>query len=165
MRTASVAFLSLFLTACGDTYITVPTAPGAPNTSTVAVTNTRVEFRVTGNATSARIRFLNPSDGLTQVTTVLPYYTSFVSSQDELFVSLEATPQGYPASANPAFLSIQIFMNGLLFREASSSDILLSTLSVSGTYRKSASVESPAATRYYIRGFRLLPAHGHYVPQ
>jgi hypothetical protein len=53
-----------------------------------------------------------------------------------MFVSLDATPTNYPVFVSVPFLSVQIFANGSLFREANSSSFLLSTISVSGTWRK-----------------------------
>lgn len=127
--------LAISLSACEDTVINVPPAPTAP-TPTETVTTQRVDFRVFGNATSARIRYSNAADGLTQVVSGLPYNASFTTTDTVIFLSLEVTPTAYPFSVTFPFLSAQIYVNGQLFREASSSEFLFNTLSVTGTWRK-----------------------------
>ena len=120
--------------ACGDTIVNIPN-PTQPTTTTAPVTS-RLEFRVTGNASSARIRYSTPLDGLVQTTTTLPFFTSFNTTSDNLFLSLEVTPIGYSGIVNNPFLSAQILVNNTLFREATSSDFLLYTLSVNGVWRR-----------------------------
>ena len=118
-----LGLIVFFLTACnGDTV-----APSYLNT---------IEFRVNGNPLLAKIRYSNPVDGLTQVTTILPYVISTQTPQQTMFLSIEATPTGYLSSVGVPFLSVQIFVNSELFREANSSDFSLQTLSVSGTWRR-----------------------------
>jgi len=132
-----VILLSLLAISCGDTIIQVPNAPSTiPVTKDPVIQAAVVEFRVIGNASNARVRFLTPLDGLSQITTTLPYYDSFASAQNNLFLSLEAAPVGYPISVSEPFLQIQIFVNGILFRESSSADFFLNPISVSGTWRK-----------------------------
>lgn len=129
----SLALLSSlgFVTSCDDDgpQVIVGTSP----TQTIKIP---IEFRVVGNAGSARVRYSNPSDGLTQVVTTLPFVTSFTTSQEHIFVSLEATPISFPFSVTYPFNAVQIFADGMLFREASSTDFLQSTIGVSGTYRR-----------------------------
>ena len=98
------------------------------------VTSTKIEFRVGGNIQSARIRFSNAVDGTSQVITTLPYNTTITTTESSMFLSLEATPISYSTGLYP-FMSVQIFVNGVLFRESVSNDYF-STLSVSGTWRK-----------------------------
>lgn len=135
IRAPLVAVLALALAAaaCGDTIVQVPTTP-APIPSPAARTNT-IEFRANGNATAARIRFSNPIDGLTQVVTGLPYVVEASTTQTTIFLSLDVTPIAFPLFVQAPFLSAQIIVNGSLFREASSSDTALNTLSVNGTWR------------------------------
>ena len=95
-----------------------------------------IEFRVQGNASSVRVRYSSPLDGLVQVVTSLPYFNSFSTEASSMFLSLEATPTAYPFAVNVPVLQVQIFANGSLFREASSADFSLNTISVSGTWRK-----------------------------
>jgi len=122
--------------ACGDTIINVPNQPSAVTSSTTAATSNKLEFRVTGNASSARIRYSTPLDGLVQTTTTLPFFTSFSTKADDVFLSLEVTPIGYNAIVNNPFLSAQILVNNTLFREATSTDFLLYTISVNGVWRR-----------------------------
>ena len=113
-----------------DITVQLPVAPTPP------VTTSTIELRVLGNANTVRVRHVNSVDGLTQVTTVLPYIISIRTDQDVMFLSLEVTPLSYPFDVLAPFISAQIFVNGALFREGSSADFLLSTVSVSGTWRK-----------------------------
>ena len=95
-----------------------------------------IEFRVVGNASSVRIRHVNPVDGLSQVSTVLPFIVSLRTEQSAMFLSLEVLPLSYPPGLLFPFLSVQIFVNGVLFREGSSADLLMLPISVSGTWRR-----------------------------
>lgn len=138
MRSISVAFLALLIAGCGDTIVNLPTTPTPTNQipTTPAVVRSTIEFRVTGNATSVRVRYSTPSDGLAQVVTTLPYSTAFTTVVDSLFLSLEVTPIAYSLITNYPFLSIQIIANGALFREATSNEFILNPLSVNGTWRR-----------------------------
>jgi hypothetical protein len=100
------------------------------------VVTSKIEFRVTGNANSVRVKYFTPSDGLIQSVTTLPFTISFNTTLDELFLSLDVTPLSYNASVNFPFLSAQIFVNGNLFREVTSTDVILNTLSISGNWRR-----------------------------
>jgi hypothetical protein len=121
---------------CGDTIVNVPTTPSQTPTTPTPVPRTTIEFRVVGNASSARVRYSTPIDGLTQVVTSLPYGNSFTTAATTMFLSLEATPISYPLLSGNPFLAIQIVVNGSLFREATANDTALNTLSVSGTWRQ-----------------------------
>jgi hypothetical protein len=125
----------LLITAC-DRKITIvlPNEP-TPVETPKPVLN-RIEFRVLGNAVSAKVRYLNPVDGITQTITTLPYSIGFSTEQTTMFLSIEATPIQYPTGTILPFMSAQIFVNGLLFREASSADFTATTISASGTWRK-----------------------------
>lgn len=144
MRICTLALLFSFMgvSGCNNSDITrpseIPRGTEPPkSTTTVPVTQTsRIEFRVAGNATSARVRFTNAQDGTTILTTTLPYVTTVTTTESSMFVSLEATPISYPFSSATPFLSVQIFVNGSLFREAIAEDYSYSTLSVSGTWRR-----------------------------
>jgi hypothetical protein len=128
----------LLCLACRDTINVLPSPVPTP-TPTPTVTPIPlnvIEFRVNGNPTLAKVRFSDPVDGLTIVTTVLPYSISIQTAQTTMFLSLEATPTSYPFSVNVPVLQVQIFANGSLFREANSADFSLNTISVSGTWRK-----------------------------
>lgn len=136
-----VLALSLFVANCTKVYVPT-TGPSdtyyAGSTNTTGTVNGRdtIEFRVLGNASSAQIRFNNSLDGLVQTQAVLPFVTSITSTRDNIFLSLEATPTNYSVSTVQPFLSVQIYVNGILFREATSSSFLLNTLTVNGTFRR-----------------------------
>jgi hypothetical protein len=115
----------------GDTVVNV-LPPDGPS----PVVRNNVIFRVTGNASSVRVRYSNPTDGLLQVITALPYSAGFSSTQTSIFLSLEVTPITFPFNVTQPFTSAQIFVNDTLFREASSADFLSTTLFVSGTWRQ-----------------------------
>jgi len=141
---AATLLLSLGV-ACSDKTYIVPTSPSTgvnsggglpPPTGGPVLTSSRIEFRVTGNALGARIRISDAVNGLNQITTTLPYTFTVTTSLDSMFVSLESTPTGYSSLVTGPFHSVQIFTNGTLFREASSTDFFLSTVSVSGTWRR-----------------------------
>jgi hypothetical protein len=136
MRSILVVLVALLVAGCGDTIINVPNQPSAVTSSTTAATSNKLEFRVTGNASSARFRYSTPLDGLVQTTTTLPFFTSFSTKADDMFVSLEVTPISYSAIVNNPFLSAQIIVNNTLFREATSTDFFLYTISVSGVWRR-----------------------------
>jgi hypothetical protein len=136
MRSILVVLVALLVAGCGDTIINMPNDPTPVTSSTTAATSNKLEFRVTGNASSARIRYSTPLDGLVQTTTTLPFFTSFSTKADDMFVSLEVTPVSYSAIVNNPFLSAQILVNNTLFREATSTDFFLYTISVSGVWRR-----------------------------
>ena len=120
---------------CNRTYI----QPSETNVNQQPVTKTihdTIDFRVLGNATGARVRYSNSLDGLLQINTTLPFQISIDSIRDSIFLSLDATPLGFSGATFSPFIEVQIFVNGNLFREASSSSIFLDTISVSGTYRR-----------------------------
>lgn len=130
-----VSTLSVF--ACGDRQTNIYTGPSATTPSpSPQVQLNLIEYRITGNAAFVNAKYSFPTDGLTLVTTVLPYDANFSTPLNTVFVSLEATPTTYPPSVVVPFISVQIFVNGLVFREATSSNFSLSTVSVSGTWRK-----------------------------
>jgi hypothetical protein len=121
------------------TKVYVPSAPSNTdnqNQGTTKILHDTVEFRVIGNATGAKVRYSNTLDGLLQINTTLPFQISIDSIKDSIFLSLEATPTGFSGATFSPFMTVQIFVNGNLFREASSSSIFLDTISVSGTYRR-----------------------------
>jgi hypothetical protein len=139
-----IIILSLLSFKCQDKNYIFPTSPDTdknfggnnPGGGGSVFTQNKIEYRVTGNAVSARIRHSNSEDGLTQVVTTLPYVITITTNSDNLFLSLEATPSAYGFGILFPFMSVQIFTNGILFREATSSDFFLNTIAVSGTWRK-----------------------------
>jgi len=132
------------ISGCSDTNIIIPTTPsnlpvtptnpGNPNAPVTGIH--KIEFRTTGNALGARVRYSNSNDGLAQVTTVLPFVFNMTTSQQSIFLSIESTPTSYSVLTTFPFMSAQIFVDGLLFRESSSSDFFLQTITASGTWRQ-----------------------------
>src|SRR6187551_968792 len=120
-----VSILSIFLVACSDTNIIVPTSPTSVVTNPSNPNNPqnpislshKIEYRVTGNAIGSRVRYSNSNDGIAQVTTVLPFVFNITTNQQSIFLSLEATPTGYGILTTAPFMAAQIFVDGLLFRE------------------------------------------------
>jgi hypothetical protein len=131
LRSLLVAFLCAATIACGDAVINVPTTP----TSTAPVKHT-IQFRVLGNATSVRVRYATPVDGLGQEITAMPFFSTQQVAVDSMFLSLEATPISYGFGVLYPFLSVQIVVDGAVFREATSQDFLLAPLATSGQWRQ-----------------------------
>jgi hypothetical protein len=135
LRKLLLIFLLLFWGGCRDQDIIV-NVPTAPTPTLPVVTLNIIEYRVSGNAIAAQVRLFNPVDGVIQTQTVLPYNVSVKTDQEVMFLSLDATPINYPVGLLSPFMSVQIFVNGALFREASSSSFFISTISAAGTWRK-----------------------------
>jgi hypothetical protein len=131
-RLLILATLAALAIACGDTIINVPTEP---TPKPAPVLKHTVQFRVLGNASSARIRYSTPVDGLGQVVTSLPYFNTLQVDGAAAFLSLEATPVSYGYVMYP-FLSVQIAVDNVVFREATSADFQLLPLSASGQWRQ-----------------------------
>lgn len=135
LRSFLVAFLGAATIACGDTIVNVPTTP-TPVVVTPVVVKHTIQFRILGNASSARVRYSTPVDGLGQVITSLPYFNTQTVGVDTMFLSLEATPISYGYGVQYPFLAVQIVVDNTVFREATSQDFLLVPLAVSGQWRQ-----------------------------
>ena len=106
-----------------------PTAPTPPTTQRGIV-----EFRVQGDLPLVIVRISNSLDGLTQVSSVLPYSSTLsIGDRESIFLSLDARA---PLLGSLGFLHAAIFVDGIIFREASSS-ALNPVATVSGTWRRS----------------------------
>jgi len=112
----------------------VPTNPATPVTPTTGTAH-RFEFRVGGNASLARIVYSSPSDGALQVVTALPYSTTLSSTETSVFLSLDVTPLAFASTVLYPFVSVQIVVDGVMFREATLTDVGTYPISVSGTWR------------------------------
>jgi len=91
-----------------------------------------IEFRVLGDSETLHgvlVRVSNSVDGLSQQTTVLPFFQAITVNRDSIFLSLDAR------GAGTGFLYVGIFVNGLMFREASST-VTNPFVAVSGTYHR-----------------------------
>jgi hypothetical protein len=104
-----------------------PTIPPPPKSDVV-------EFRVIGNFPTVQIRYRTPLDGTTQVTTGLPWSTVVKMVKGPMFLSIDAIARSEPSGAGGPYLQVQIFVNGILFREANSSE-KVPMISVSGQHR------------------------------
>jgi hypothetical protein len=136
LRSVLVALLCAATIACGHTVINIPTAPAPVPTPTPIVVKHTIQFRINGNATSVRVRYSTPVDGLAQVVTSLPYFNTQQVGTDAMFLSLEVTPISYGFGVLYPFLSVQIVVDNTVFREATSQDFLLIPLAVSGQWRQ-----------------------------
>jgi hypothetical protein len=133
---STLACTGLLCLGCGDTVVNVPNQPSAatPTPTPTPLASNLISFRVVGNASSVRVRYTTPADGLTQVFTTLPFVAAFSTTATSVFLSLEAQPLIFQNISFP-FLSIQIVVNDTVFLQTSSQDTF-TTLAVSGTWRR-----------------------------
>jgi hypothetical protein len=117
--------------AVGCTDVVMPVSPTGGGPAPAA--RDTVEYRVSGTPATVLVRFSSADDGLAQVTTTLPWSVAFTTIRAAAFLSVEATPIATSFAAYP-FLSVQIFVNGVLFREASTTDYR--TVAATGTWRR-----------------------------
>ena len=136
MRSLLVILVALLIAACRPTTNVTVTSPTAPPPAAPAVVKHTIQFRVNGNATSVRVRYSTPIDGLGQVVTSLPYFNTLVVAGDSLFLSLEGTPISYGFAVFYPFFSVQIVVDNNVFREATTQDFMLTPLSISGQWRQ-----------------------------
>jgi len=132
MRGLFAASLLVLAGALGCTDVDIE-APLAPSPTTPVVTRDRVEYRASGTSATVLIRYATADDGLTQLQTTLPFSVQFINERPSTFLSVEATPVS-TAFVNFPFLSVQIYVNGTLFREASSTTY--GTVAATGTWRR-----------------------------
>jgi len=124
----------LSITSCTKVYNESPTSPSAtvaPGTPKVA---DKIEFRVFGQQLSGpvNVKITDPINGNTLYSGGVPYFASFTSNQDSIFLFIEANALGTFSTSG---LQVQIFVNGTLFREAFSQGFSM-TCQASGTYRR-----------------------------
>lgn len=129
----------LLATACTKVYNNNEDAGGLTplNPTTPIVKTDTIEYRVTGSGVNqVQIRYSNSIDGTSIITTGLPWFFTVQNTKDTVFLSLDvATTNTFVGGAVGTFLSGQIFVNGVLFREANST-LMYPVLSVSGQYRR-----------------------------
>jgi hypothetical protein len=106
-----------------DTSGSNPVAPTAP----VVVNSALVEFRVTGTIQSATITMSTTEDGQESITTGLPWFRQTKIGSDS-FLYLDAS------SFDFGQLHVQIYVNGVLFREAFANGFE-PKVAISGQYR------------------------------
>ena len=128
----TVCALTLTAGLCGDR-TTINNIQPSP-VPDPAKTTTRIEFRVSGNVPTVRVRYSDPVNGTNQTVTSLPFQAAFDTSLTSLFLSLDVSSTTAVLISNP-FLSAQILVNGNVFRQAVSSEVL-PTILISGDWRK-----------------------------
>jgi hypothetical protein len=135
-----LATLGLTPSACTKIYPergspTAPTTTVTPPTPPPPKAD-QVEFRVLGTNVSTSIpmvvRHTDPINGTTLYVGGVPYFASFTSLDDDVFLYVEASGTGTLATST---LQVQIYVNGRLFREAFSQGFTL-TAQASGTFRR-----------------------------
>jgi hypothetical protein len=98
----------------------------APTPLPVAKTYT-IEYRVIGDVRQADITYVSDIYGSNDVLTGLPWFASFKTSNNRVFVSLSALAN------SDGVLRVQILVDGVLFREGSTDGFFGSSVEVSGT--------------------------------
>lgn len=127
---------ALVFVGCRDEINVLPSPTPTPVTPTPppAPVADRIEFRVLGTHRNVLVRHASAQDGTTQVTTDLPYFSTFTTLAPTMFLSLEASTLNSIVTGTP-FLQVQILVNGTVVREASSNQSF-PTLSINITYRR-----------------------------
>jgi hypothetical protein len=102
--------------------------PVVPTPTPVPVARTyTVEYRVIGTARRADITYTSTIYGSTDLTTGLPWFADFQTNRSQVFVSLYALAEGNGT------VRVQILVDGVLFREASTDGFFGTSVEVSGT--------------------------------
>lgn len=120
---------------CVKTYYPTPTKGGAdasPVAPTPLAVSHTIEFRALGTAPGVEITYGSAQEGTTVITTLVPWSASFKTTRTNLFVFLTAKAQGF------GHLSVQIFIDGELFREADADALPGDLVQASGTAELSA---------------------------
>jgi hypothetical protein len=105
-----------------------PTSP-TPTPTPTPITNV-IEFRVTGTSPSVRIKYYSSVEGMNIVTTSLPWSAKVSTKSTNVALSLEIMSLG--DGFTEEFLSAQLIINGVLFRESSTTGFA-PILTLSGT--------------------------------
>jgi Mycobacterium membrane protein len=95
----------------------------------VVIVPTHVSYRVTGTIPGVEITYANTAQGTTLVTTDLPWFASFDTTNSTTFVYLAAAAP--PDNVTDGSITVQIFVDGALFRESRASGFTAS-VAVSG---------------------------------
>ena len=98
--------------------VTAPTPAPTPAAPPAVPAPDRIEYRVQGAllSTSVTIRYSDPAGGVTLITTTVPFSVTTTNTDASAFLFVEASAFGFSTST----LQAQIFVNGRIFREASS---------------------------------------------
>jgi len=106
-----------------------PLNPSAPTPPTPPPATLRIDYRVTGDIPNTQITFFTATQGTTEVKTDLPWTISYTSNDLHPFLFLAGeTPNDNFTNGS---IDVQIFVNGVLFREARGSGFVIS-VSASG---------------------------------
>jgi len=119
----AVVCLSLLAAACANdgNGLRAPLAPSPPPAPPPAPTV--IEYRVTGTIPGTRITYFSSTQGTTQVTTDLPWSLSYTAGAGPAFVYLAA--EAPLDNFTEGTLVVQIFVGGVLFREARGSGFVI----------------------------------------
>jgi hypothetical protein len=131
-----IAALWLAVSACSRSNATAPSplSPTTPTPTAPAPNTDRIEYVVQGANLlgPATIRFDDPLNGLTLTTSDLPYVATATNTDPSAFLYVEASGFGQFLQST---LQVQIFVNGRIFREGSSTGFTMFA-SASGTYQR-----------------------------
>ena len=115
-RRCLLGFLLLATLGCANSEDRPPDPIIAPTPLPAPVVPTRIEYRVTGTLPRAEITYVSSTQGTSQVTTELPWFLTYQTTQPSTFVYLGA--DGVLGGFTEETVIVQIFVNGALFREA-----------------------------------------------
>lgn len=118
------------LCGCTKVYQANPTAPTPTPTPTPVPVSHLVEFRVTGTVNITTITSSDTNEGVSIVTTGIPWFQQFKITKDT-FLYLDAQ------SFEFGVLHVQIYVDGALFREAFTTNGNAPKIAVSGQYHVS----------------------------
>lgn len=118
--------------------IEAPTSPSSTTTTTTTpppVITDKIDFRVFGVQlfNPINIQYTDPVNGTTFVSGTTPYFVTVSSKQNDVFLFIEA--RGFGTNSQASTLQVQIFVNGILFREGISSGATL-LAQAAGTYHR-----------------------------
>lgn len=109
-----LVLLVLFVVGCDDNKLR-PENPVGPDDPPDRLT-TRIDYRVNSTIRNLDVAYSNAVQGTTFVTTDPPWFTSFETTRERVFVYLKVEAPSTNFLEGP--LVGQIFVNGELFREA-----------------------------------------------
>ena len=114
---------------------TTSASPTSPTPTPPTVKTDKIEFRVFGSGVGpVLIRFTNALDGLTVLSAAsLPYVATVRSDEASIFLYAEASAI---STVTTGSLQVQVFVDGVLFREGSASGLGPLLATASGTFRQ-----------------------------
>jgi hypothetical protein len=115
LRRACLIAAVLLAGACEDTPRPEPPIAPAPTPIPPLPVPTNIEYRVTGTHRDVTITYVTSTQGTTVLRTDLPWFLSYETLAKSTFVYLQAEGSTFNTVEGP--LIVQIFVNGVLFRE------------------------------------------------